>query len=62
MADRVMPMGTDEQGTHFLWDSGHIVTKMWDGVWRLTGRVPTATELLEAQLNRESSPEVSVDD
>lgn len=62
MVDTVTPMGTDEAGTHFLWSSGWMVTKLPDGTWRLAGRVPTANELLEAHLNREASPEVSVDD
>ena len=61
MADRVMPMGTDEQGTHFLWDSGWMVTKALDGVWHLAGRVPSPTELLEVHLNRELAPEVCDD-
>lgn len=68
MEHRVMPMGTDEAGTHFLWSDGSLVTKGRDGVWRLVGRVPTPTELLEAMHplravpNREASPEVACDD
>lgn len=67
MADRVVAMETDAEGTHYLWDSGWRVTfnpqtQRWT---RFLIAHPTIHERWfddAPTLNREASPEVACDD